>query len=357
MAANSTNRVFVGTYTRDCPSEGIYAYDLDPATGRLTALGLAARAENPSFLAIDPSKRFLYAVSERGGPIGGAVIAYAVEPGGVELGELNTRSTMGSSACHVAVDQTSRCVFAANYGSGSVAAFPVTADGSLGERSALMPHAGSGPNRKRQEGPHAHSVTVGPSNELLFVADLGIDRIVVYRIDAERAQLKRHDPPTVKTAHGAGPRHMAFHPSGRSTYVINELNGTMTAYAYAPLSGTLTEINTLSTLPEGYAGANLCADVHVRPDGRFVYGTNRGHDSVVAYAIDPATGAISFVDRVGSGGKHPRNFAITPGGYYLLVANMESNNIVTFAVNRETGHVKPTGDVVEIAKPVCVVVM
>jgi 6-phosphogluconolactonase len=285
------------------------------------------------------------------------VSAFAIEPGNVELRPLNSRTTGGGGACHVTVDRTSRCVAVANYGGGSCAAFPVGEGGALGERSAFLQHEGSGADPKRQGGPHAHSVTVTPDNALLLVADLGLDRVMLYRLDAEAAKLAPHDPAFIQTAPGAGPRHVAFHPNGRFLYLINEIDGTLSAYAYDSSAMTFAPVNTLSTLPDGFSGNSICADVHVSPDGRFVYGTNRGHNSVAVYRIRPETGAIELVEITPCGGDHPRNFAIVAGGRFVLVANQNGNNIVSFAVDGETGRLTPTGDEAAVPLPVCVLAM
>jgi 6-phosphogluconolactonase len=346
--------IYVGTYTEK-DSKGIYAFDLDVSTGKLTELGLAAETTNPSFLALHPERRVLYAVGERSGPDGSTVSAFGMTDGMYELNALGSRTTGGGGACHVATDRAGTVAFAANYGGGSFAAFPINDDGSLGERSTFVQHEGSGPDPKRQERPHCHSVNVTPDDELLLVADLGIDRVMAYAIDHEAATVTLAEASCITTAPGAGPRHLAFHPNGRIMFLINELNATMSSYMYDTATGAFDEVTTLPTLPGDFEDDNLTADIHVSPDGLFVYGTNRGHNSVAVFGIDPESGMMAYEDRVPCGGDHPRNFAIVAGGAYVLVANQNANNIVTFAREAGNGRIKPTGAVVEVSMPVCVV--
>jgi 6-phosphogluconolactonase len=355
----ANNLIYVGTYTtwQHAPlrSVGIYAYRLDPSSGALTLANKLSKVSNPSFLVLDRPRRFLYAVNEiekLNGKTGGGVSALAIDPASGALRFLNQQPSHGVHPCHLCLDRTGRFVLVANYSSGSVAMFPVEADGTIGPAADVVQHQGSSVNSERQEGPHAHSVTVDPANRYALVADLGLDRVVVYRLDLEHRKLI----PTshVSTAPGAGPRHVDFHPNGRYVYVINELSSTLTAFAYDAPSGALHEIQTLSTLPDGFAGESTCADVHVTPSGQFVYGSNRGHDSIAGFAIDSTTGRLTRLGWTATQGKTPRNFAIDPTGNLLLAANQDSCTIAAFRINGETGDLAPLGAPTSVPTPVCI---
>jgi len=308
-------------------------------------------------VALHPNGQFLYSVSEvddSNGRPGGAVAAFAVDASSGALTLLNQQSSGGTGPCHVAVDRRGRYVFAANYMGGSTAMLPIRADGSLGEASDFHQHAGSSADPRRQAGPHAHSANVAPDNRFVFVADLGLDRVMAYRLDLASGTFPPNDPPWATLHPGAGPRHMAFHPSGRYAYVINELDSTMTAFSYDGARGALTEIQTITTLPEGFEGTNYPADVHVSADGRFLYGSNRGHDSIVAYAVDAASGRLSVIGHTPTGGEFPRNFNIDPSGRWMYVANQNTNNIVAYRIDQASGMPEPTGDQIEVPMPVCI---
>lgn len=363
MTSQSASAIFVyvGTFTGFPPhprgkAEGIYVFRMDPSSGDLTLVHTATDVPNPSFLALHPSQRYLYAVNavpEIDGHVGGAVSAFVVDRATGGLTFLNRQSTGGAGPCHVSVDQTGRYVMAANYGGGSVAMFPIQSDGRLGPASDFVQHVGSSVNPERQQGPHAHSINLDPTNRYALVADLGLDKVLVYRLDFAHGKLVPNDPPFVAVAPGAGPRHLDFHPSRRYAYVINEIGSTITAFDYDALRGTLREIHTVPTLPNGYSGTNSCADLHVHPSGRFLYGSNRGHDSIVIYAIDEATGRLAHVGHQSTGGRTPRNFAIDPGGSLLLAANQDTDNIVTFRIDQQSGKLTPTGQEVKALTPVC----
>lgn len=356
---NEDRLVYVGTYTHRGTSEGIYIYRLDTATGALTPVGVARGVQNPSFLALDPQCRYLYAVNETmtfEGQPGGGITAFAVDPQSGALTLINSQCTHGGAPCYVSVDRTGRYVYVANYMGGNAAAFPVRAGGGLDPASAVVQHAGSGVNPRRQEGPHAHSITLDLTNRFAFVADLGIDKVMVYRLDLEGGTLSPHTPPSVEVDAGAGPRHMAFHPNGRYAYLITEMGNTIIAYAYDAARGTLTARQAVPALPEDFAGRSTCADIHVAPSGKFLYGSNRGHDSIVIYAIDAETGLLTYVDHVPTLGKTPRNFAIDPTGTYLFAAHQDSDSIVTFRIDQETGQLAPAGQVTEVPMPVCVII-
>ncbi len=347
--------VFVGTYTRG-GGDGICPYALDLSSGALTRLPGAGRVENPSFLALAPGGTRLYAVSETesfAGGQSGAVSAFAVDKATGDLQLINQQSSAGRSPCFVSVDATGTSALVANYSSGNVARLPIHADGSLGAASGTGQHQGKSVNPRRQQGPYAHSIYPDPTNRFALAVDLGIDRIITYRLAAD-GTLPLHEGPPTAVAPGAGPRHFAFHPSGRFGYAITELANTVIAFRYDADAGRLHEIHTISTLPWGWTAESYCAEVQLSPDGRFLYGSNRYHDSLAVFAVDSETGRLSLVEIVPCGVKHPRHFGIDPTGAYLLSAGMESNDIVVFARDAETGRLTPTAHRVELPRPVCV---
>jgi 6-phosphogluconolactonase len=348
--------VYVGTYSGE-KSKGIYAFRFDGATGRLTPLGLAAESQDPSFLAIHPNNRFLYAVNEvdefDGKKNNGGVSAFAIDVRTGKLRLLNQQSTGGGSPCHLTVDGKRRSLLVANYVGGSVAVLPIQPDGSLLKTTAFIQHTGSGVNKERQEGPHAHGVYLDSANRFAAVADLGLDKVLVYRIDPSGA-LVPNEPPFQSVKPGAGPRHFAFHPNGRFAYVNNEMTSTVTAFAWDGRKGTLSELQTLSTLPEGVAGDNSTAELEVHPTGRFLYVSNRGHNSIAVFAVNPQDGRLRVIEHQGTQGKTPRSFGIDPSGRFLLAANQGSDTIVVFRIDQKTGRLKPTGQSVEVGKPVCI---
>lgn len=351
--------VFVGTYTR-APSKGIYAYRLR-GDGQMTPMGtdgLAAETESPSFLAVHPNQRFLYAVNEVSkyeGRDAGSVSAFAIDRATGKLTLLNRVSSRGGGPCHVSLDASGRWLFVANYGGGSVAAFPVQDDGRLGEASAFFQHAGSSVNKDRQSGPHGHAVTVSPDNRFVLAADLGLDQVLTYRIDPRAGGLAPADPPFSSIAPGSGPRHLAFRPDGKFAYVLSEMGSQVVTMRYDANRGTLTEIQTLSTLPDGFSGDNSGAEIAVHPNGRFLYASNRGHDSVAGFRIDAAKGTLTALDRVSTQGKTPRNFAIDPSGRFLLAANQNSGSVVVFRIDQATGGLTAAGTTVQVPFPVSVV--
>lgn len=347
--------LYVGTYT-DGRSDGIYVVRMSPTSGHLTMGGLAARTTNPSFLAPDMTRRHLYAVNEVAsyeGQPSGSVTAFGIDPSTGALREINRQASRGGAPCYITVDRGNRFALVANYSGGNASVLPIAADGSLGAAVTVVQHSGSGPNRDRQQAPHAHSVIVAPDNRFAFVTDLGIDRIMVYRYDDRTGALTSGDPPAATLAPGAGPRHFTFHPDARRAYVINELDSTVSAFDYEPQTGALEPVQTVSTLPARYDGQNSCADIHVHPSGRFLYGSNRGHDSIVVYAISPTTGTLSHVQHQSTSGRTPRNFALDPTGGFLLAANQNSDSIAVFAIDRATGRLTPTGQVLDVPAPVC----
>ncbi|MDE2999780.1 MAG: lactonase family protein [Gemmatimonadota bacterium] len=331
---------------------GISVYRLDLSTGDLAHRNTVSDVKNPSFQAVHPSNRFLYSVAEVND--GGAIHAFEIDPATGALGSLNHQSSMGAGPCHVSVDATGRVVLAANYSSGGVAALPINDDGSLGEANSVYQHEGSSVHPGRQQGPHAHSITIDPGNRFAVSADLGIDKVLVYRLDAEKQTITPNDPPWVDVQAGAGPRHFAFHPNRKHAYLINELDNTAVAYAYDEDRGVLETVQVISTLPSDFTDTSYCADIHVSPDGRFVYGSNRGHDSIVIFEVDPDTGRLSVVDYESTRGEFPRNFALDPTGRYLFAANQNTDNIVTYRIDGHTGRLTATGQQAETPQPVCI---
>lgn len=345
--------LYVGTYTSG-KSEGIYGYRLDHATGVLTRFN-SFKSVNPSFLAIDRSKRYLYAVNEVGeyaGKPGGGVSAFAIDRTTGNLRLLNEQATQGADPCHLTIDRKRRTLLVANYTGGSVAVLPIRSDGTLAPSVDLKQHEGSSV-KEQQKSPHAHCIILDRLERHALAADLGIDKLMIYRFDALTGKLSRAKQPWVELAPGAGPRHLTLHPNGKYAYVINELDSTLTVLKYNELNGTLSQIETVSTLPSDFSGTSYCADVHVSPSGKFLYGSNRGHDSIVVYGIDSRTGKLRLVEHVSTEGKWPRNFAIDPTGMYLLVANQRTDNVVSFSIDAHTGRLKSTGFIEEIPAPVC----
>jgi len=354
MGQESKNEwfIYLGTYTRGGEG-GIQLLRFDPGQERLEYVGLAAECSDPSFIAIHPSGRFLYAVSEQGSPEGGYVLSYAVDRVSGLLTSLNEQHSGGKGPCHLTVDPSGRWVLVANYSDGGVATLRILDDGSLGEDGARLKHEGSGVDPERQEGPHAHSINLTPDGSRAVVADLGTDKVAVYRFDPSDGSLIPNDPPWGAVEPGAGPRHVAFHPDGNRVYVLNEMFASLTVFAYDPASGRLESQQTISMLPDDFDGIRSGAEVVVHPSGRFVYASNRGHDSIAVFTVDPSDGSLTALGQVPSGGRSPRNFAIDPSGQYLLAANQSSNNLVVFRIGAD-GSLVSTDMKVEVPKPVCV---
>ena len=348
-------RVYFGTY-RSSTSHGIYLSSLNSTTGQLSPPVLAAEAMNPSFVALHPSGKFLYAVSEvsdfQGKPVG-TVSAFSIDPATGMLKLLNQRPSAGAGPCHLIVDKSGTNVLVANYGGGSVAVLPIGADGLLKESTSMMQHHGKSVDPGRQEGPHAHSVNLDAANRYAFVADLGLDKVMIYLFDPEKGLLTVNEPPSASLAPGSGPRHFAFHPSRRFAFVNNEMTSTVTSFAYEETRGTLTEIQTITTLPKPHAG-NSTAEVVVHPNGKFLYVSNRGHDSLAMFLIDEETGRLTVNGHQSTGGKVPRNFNIDPTGQFILAANQSTNNVVVLKIDQATGKLTPTGNSIDVGSPVCV---
>lgn len=351
-----THIAFVGTYTRD-QAKGIYAYRYDAAGGSMTSLGLVAETPNPSFLALHPNGEYLYAVNEGDpeSPTNGSVSAFRINKENGQLTLLNKVDSRGEAPCHLVVDETGKFLFVANYTAGSVGSWRIQPDGSIGEMASLIQHEGSSVH-ERQTSPHAHETVLSQDNSRLFVPDLGMDKVMIYRINAETGELTANDPPSATLTPGTGPRHMAFHPDGEHAYVIGEINSTITTFDYDPATATFTSKQVVSTLPEGFTGNSTTAEIEVSEDGMFVYGSNRGHDSIAVFSVDPEAKTLTPVEHVPIQGQTPRNFVIDPSGDYVFSENQNTGNIVQFSRDAATGKLTPTGLVLtDVPTPVCMV--
>lgn len=358
-SAPTRTLVYIGTYTADT-SKGIYAFRFDPASGTLTPVGLVAETKSPSFLAVSPNRKFLYAVNEISsfeGERAGSVTAFSIDPQSGKLAALNRRSSKGDGPCHLAVDATGRFLAVANYGGGNFSLLPIGADGRLGDSIAMLANGGSGPDKQRQEGPHAHAVVFDSHNRFLLGADLGLDRVFIYKFDPSTGAIGANDPSSVQLAPGAGPRHVAFHPTLPLAFVINELSSTITSLSWDPKTGRLAAAGSVSSLPAGYSGEeNSTAEIAVHPGGRYLYGSNRGHDSIAVFSIG-RTGTLSLVEHESTRGQTPRNFAIDPSGKWLIAANQKSNTLAVFRIDQESGALTPVGPLARVGTPVCVLFM
>lgn len=354
---------YVGTYTvqqsRGVPgkSQGIYAYRFQPATGKSVPIGLVAETINPSWVTIHPNHRFLYAANEienYEGQGAGSISAFSIDAKTGMLKLLNVVSSRGAGPCHMSLDKTGKWLFVANYSAGNIAAFPVKQDGSLGEASAFVQHAGKSANPTRQSQPHAHCILPSADNRFVIVSDLGLDEVLVYRFDAGKGTLTPNDPPFAKVAPGSGPRHLALHPDGRFLYLINEIKPSVTVFAYDGARGSLEELQTISAFPEGYQGRGSGAEIEVHPNGKFLYCSIRGLNNIGVFAIDGQKRTLSPVEHIATQGNTPRHFALDPTGAYLFAEHQASNNIVMFRVDQNTGRLTPAGTVLEFPLPVCV---
>lgn len=350
-------RVYVGTYTqRD--SKGIYLLELDLETGTLKDGGLVAEVRNPSFVALNPAQTHLYAVSEVS-DIGekkvGGVTAFEIDPATGKLAMLNSQPSGGAGPCHLVVDRSGQNVLVANYGGGSVACLPIDKDGKLKPASSFIQHTGSSVDKGRQEAPHAHSINVDAANEFAIAADLGLDKLLVYRLDADRGTLTPNEPPSTSTVAGGGPRHFAFHPSGKFAYTNLEMSLQVSAFLYHAQTGVLAGFQTLSTVPEGIDRKGVStAETQVHPSGKFVYVSNRGHDTIAMFEVDPKSGSLKAIGHQSTEGKTPRNFGIDPTGRYLLAANQDSDDVVSFKIDPQSGKLTPVGSRVKVGAPVCI---
>lgn len=343
--------VYIGTYTGKA-SKGIYRSRLDLATGALSQPELVAESANPTYLAVHPNQKFLYAINETGsGAKAGAVSAFAIDAKTGGLTALNTQTAGGAGPCHLVVDGAGKNVLLANYGGGSIESLPIKADGSLAEPVTFIQQTDDSGKPGRPREPRAHCIVTDAANRYAYVCYLGLDKVMIYKFDSAKGTLVPNDPPWGTVKPGAGPRHLSMHPSGRFTYVINESDSTLTAFSCDPATGALKEIETHPTLPAPVPG-NSTAEIEVHPSGKFVYGSNRGHDSIVVFAIDQATGRLAFVEHQKTQGKTPRNFAIDPSGTFLLAANQNSDTVVVFRIDQKTGKLTPTGHTIEVGAPV-----
>lgn len=343
--------------TKGPGARGVYACAFEPSERRFGPVSLVAELEAATWLTTHPSGKVLYAVSELGndGKTDGEVLSFAIEPATGSLKPLNRTSSGGGGPTHLAVDETGKALAVANYGGASVGIFRLNPDGSLGERAALAKHTGSSVHPVRQASPHPHAVVPSPDERFLFVPDRGTDKVYSYRFDAAKGALAPNDPPFVRLPPGSGPRHLAFHPGGRFAYLVDEMTSRITAFSHDPAKGRLTEIQSISTLPEGYTAENTAAEIVVDRAGRFLYASNRGDDSIVAFAIDPAGGKLRQTQRVPAQGKRPRSFNIDPTGRLLLVANQDSDSVPVFDVDAATGTLSPLGASLAVAAPACIV--
>ncbi len=349
-AAQGEYLLYVGSDAAS-KGQGIYAWHFDAAAGKLNPLGLAAEATKPSFLAIHPNRKWLYTTNE---VEKGAVSAYSMDLVTGKLTLLNMVSSMGAGPCYITIDRTGRNVLVANYDSGSFAVLPIKPDGSLAEASAFVQDkGGSGVVKDRQEGPHAHCLIPSPDNRFALGADLGLDQVEIFRFNPVKGSLDPNKPPFGKVAPGAGPRHLDFSPDGKHLYVIDEMGSTVTVFRWNGARGALKEVQAISTLPKDFRGRSTCAEVYVHPNGRFLYGSNRGHDSIAVFGINPSKGTLTPIEFVPTGGKTPRNFAIDPSGEYLLAGNQRSGNVMVFRIDGTTGHLAATGEKVEVPSPAC----
>lgn len=349
--------VYIGTYTSGkSKSEGIYIYKLNLDSGELKPYQVVKNVVEPSYLSIDKNKKYLYAVNETEeyeGKKSGAISAFEINQKTGDLRFLNKQPTLGGAPCYVSIGDDGKSVLVANYVGGNVAVFPVEKDGRLGASIDLAQHSGSGPNKERQESAHAHSIVLDNRNRFAVSCDLGIDKVLIYRFNEQNGKLKANDPPFYQAKAGAGPRHFVFHRNDKSAFVINELDSTISSLSYDDKHGILKEIQTVSTLPANFSGANTCADIHISPNGKYLYGSNRGHDSIASFKIDENTGKLEFIEHVSTGGKTPRNFAIDPTGRFLLAANQNSDSIVVFRIDEKSGKLTQAGSAVQAPTPVC----
>jgi 6-phosphogluconolactonase len=347
--------VYLGAYAKG-EEQGITLCKLDRTKGKLDKVMVFGGHQNPAFLEVHPSGKFLYAVNEIKdfkGNSAGAVTAFSIDPKTGDLKKLNQVSSRGMGSCHLTIDPKGKTLLVANYGGGSVASFRIGEDGVLSEAVSFFQHEGSSVDERRQKGPHAHSINVDPAGKRVYCADLGLDKVLVYKL-SKKGKLKPNDPPFVKTQPGGGPRHLNFHPSGKFAFVNLEMTSKVTVFAHNEKTGVLDEIQTVSTLPKDFTGNNSTAEIRVHPNGKFVYCSNRGHDSIAVFAIDEKSGKLTFVECEPSGGKTPRNFCIDPSGTFLLAANQNTNNVAVFRIDGETGSLAPTGSSIDSPKPVCV---
>jgi len=347
--------VYVGTYTADSGSEGIYLFKMDDETGEISAAGTGGISTNPSFLALHPTRNLLFAVGETrdfNAAKSGSLASFEIDPASGKLKELNRVASSGGSPCHIVTDKAGKHLLVANYHGGNVATVPIGGDGMLGERTGFAQHEGSSVNPKRQEGAHAHSINLDHANRRAFAADLGTDELIVYDFDKATGALKRSGE--FKVAPGSGPRHLAIHSKGKILYLLNELLSTVDVISYDPESGATKKLQTISTLPKDFEGNNGTAEVQITPDGKFLYASNRGHGSLACYKVDAESGKLTLIEIEPTGGKPPRNFGIHPSGKFIIAANQNAGTLRVFAINQKTGELTDTGHSGKCPKPVCI---
>jgi len=357
-------RAYVGTYTAKTNSKGIYEFDFDPTTGKMSVVQVAAETKDPSWVAVHPNGKYLYSVNEAGQA--SALSAFAINPNDGKLTLLNQLPSLGEDPCYLSFDRTGTFLFVANYTSGNVAVFPILADGKIGEHTGLVKNEGIlGPDKERQEGPHAHWIEPSENNTSLYVADLGLDRVIKYQFDAAKGTLSKaptHSDwapsvtldPSAKLVAGTGPRHAVFAGAGQRMYVLGELQSSVTAFHMVGTDlFTPTSFQRISTLPKGFSGRNDAAEIGLHPSGRFLYTSNRGNDTIAVFNVQRRGGRLSLVEIVPTGGKEPRHFAIDPTGKFLLAENQLSDTIVEFRIDPATGKLTPTGETLTLPSPVC----
>lgn len=348
--------VYVGTYTGN-GSDGIYAYRFNPAKGELNSIGLVAKTDNPSFIAIDSAGQFLYAVNEldlfQNGPAG-AISVFSINKESGQLKFLQQTSSLGAAPAHLSLDRSGRYLLVANYNGGNVAVFPIGSDGLLGRQTSLIQDSGSSVNPDRQAGPHAHFIHATIDNKFVMTADLGIDKVLIHRFDANTGLLTPADSGYVKLEPGSGPRHIAFSPSGKFIYVLNELTSTITTFLYEAETGKMQMKMTLSTLPKNFAGNNSAAEIVVDTKGKFLYVSNRGNNTIAHFSVNSDDGSLKPIEWISSGGKTPRNFEIDPTGQWLFAANQGSDNITLFRIDKVTGRLNQISDSTKLNSPVCI---
>lgn len=356
-AATKHYLVYVGTYTTKTGSKGVYAFRYDASSGKLTPIGVAVETQDPSWVAVHPSGKFLYAVNEAGK--NSMVSAFALDAQSGKLTLLNQLSALGEDPCYLSFDRTGKYIFVANYTSGNVVVFPIEADGKLGAATANVHDQGTlGPNKERQEGPHAHWIEASAGNRYAYVSDLGLDRVLIYKFDGNSGKLVNPDPnqPEAFSATlppGSGPRHVAFSRNGNFMYVLSELQSTVTVFENDARE-KYRDLQTISALPKDFSGRNDGAEIAIHPSGKFLYSSNRGRESIALFRIDPGTRKLTAAGDFSVEGKEPRHFAIDPSGNFLLAEDQLSDKIVSFRIDQKTGALTPTGDSVEVPSPVCI---
>jgi 6-phosphogluconolactonase len=360
MASGSTDPIlYIGTYTKKLPhvggkpADGVYVYRMDTATGALRRQSAVGGLENPSFLTVDPARRYAYAVQETSefeGHTGGGVSSLSIDQNSGDLTFLGSQPTHGAHSCYVSVHASGHYVMTANYSGGNITVLPIDSHGTIAPASDVVDQTGPHPFH---DGPHPHAFETAPGGKFVLVPDCGLDRLYVYRLDTSSGKLAPHDPPWATLAPGAGPRHLTWNADGTRIYCINERNSTLTVFDWDAERGVLKELQTLPTLPADFQGSNSCADIHIHPNGRFVYGSNRGHNSIATFAVG-ADGTLTAVGHTSTEGRTPRNFAIDPSGAWLLAANQDTNNIATFSIDLHSGLPQYTGLSEEVPSPVCI---